>query len=130
LLLLLLLLLLPGVQLAGPQGSPYEGGWFNVELKFTKDFPGVQPQATFNTQIWHPNVEPFMGGVCMSLGKRDMSGRLTGVCSITRVLVGLQMLLASPNPYNPMEDECAWQMVYQPEASEEKARAWTRKYAM
>jgi ubiquitin-protein ligase len=121
------------VQLAGPQGSPYEGGWFNVELQFTKEFPGVQPNAKFKTRIWHPNVTPFGGYVCMNLGQGDQHfghGRPTGVRSITCVLVGLQMLLASPNPDNPAISECARQMLDDMQAYKAQARAWTQMYAM
>jgi ubiquitin-conjugating enzyme E2 N len=118
------------VQLAGPQGSPYEGGWFNVELKFTENFPGQQPLAKFKTKIWHPNVDSSWGHACVSLGKGVGYGRPGGVCSITCVLVGLQMLLASPNPDDAFNHECALQMRTEPQAFEAQARAWTRMHAM
>eukprot|EP00775_Hariotina_reticulata_P002030 gene2030-2352_t len=47
----------PVLQLAGPPGTPYEGGWFHVELVFTKNFPGSQPKAVFKTPIYHPNID-------------------------------------------------------------------------
>ncbi|WIA32432.1 hypothetical protein OEZ86_003254 [Tetradesmus obliquus] len=43
-------------QLAGPEGSPYQGGWFDVRLNFTAGFPGEQPLAKFIIEIWHPNM--------------------------------------------------------------------------
>lgn len=133
---MLLLLLLPllafwlplaAVQLAGPEGSPYEGGWFDVRLQFTPDFPGKQPRAYFKTEIWHPNVDqPPLGYVCMWLG----GGFRQDVCSVACVLVGLQTLLANPNPDSPVNYYCAQQMRKQPQEYEAKARSWTQKYAM
>jgi ubiquitin-protein ligase len=52
------------------------------------------------------------------------------VRSITCVLVGLQTLLASPNPRSSLNHAAAEQMDRVPSAFEAEARAWTRMYAM
>jgi ubiquitin-protein ligase len=120
-------------QLAGPEGSPYEGGWFDVCLEFTEYFPGQQPRAYFKTKIWHPNVSAGSRQyVCLAVGTYvpfDHPG-FQNVCSIACVLVGLQMLLSSPNPNNPLNGPCAAQMRKKPQQYEAKARSWTRQYAM
>lgn len=41
--------------IAGPEGSPYEGGVFPAELKFPKDYPLMPPSMKFLCDIWHPN---------------------------------------------------------------------------
>jgi ubiquitin-protein ligase len=55
---------------------------------------------------------------------------MTRVCSITCVLVGLQILLASPNPRSALNHDCAEQMIMTPQAFEAQARDWTRMHAM
>uniref|UniRef100_A0A383WJT8 UBC core domain-containing protein n=1 Tax=Tetradesmus obliquus TaxID=3088 RepID=A0A383WJT8_TETOB len=113
------------VKLAGPEGSPYEGGWFDVKLEFTQGFPGHQPQATFITKFWHPNVHYPGGDVCLVLGGMYEQD----VCSVACVLVGLQVLLAHPNPESPVNGECAEQMLQEPQQYHAQAKCWTLRHA-
>lgn len=39
----------------GPEGTPYEGGWYSAILKFPDDFPISPPVMTFKTEMFHPN---------------------------------------------------------------------------
>ena len=39
----------------GPEGTPFEGGIFEAELKFPKDYPLAPPTMRFVGEIWHPN---------------------------------------------------------------------------
>lgn len=39
----------------GPEGTPYEGGIFEAELKFPQDYPFAPPTMRFLGDIWHPN---------------------------------------------------------------------------
>ena len=49
----------------GPEGSPYEGGKFDVEITMTPSYPFVSPKCRFLTRIWHPNVDHKTGEVCL-----------------------------------------------------------------
>ena len=40
--------------LKGPQGTPYEGGTFELSLKCTSSYPLAPPKATFVTPVFHP----------------------------------------------------------------------------
>ncbi|WIA12300.1 hypothetical protein OEZ85_012356 [Tetradesmus obliquus] len=113
------------VKLACPEGSLYEGGCFDVKLEFTQGFPGHQPQATFITKIWHPNVHYPGGDVCLVLGGMYEQD----VCSVACVLVGLQVLLAHPNPESPVNGECAEQMLQEPQQYHAQAKYWTLRHA-
>lgn len=39
----------------GPEGTPFEGGIFEAELKFPQDYPLAPPTMRFIGDIWHPN---------------------------------------------------------------------------
>lgn len=110
------------MQLAGPPGTPYEGGWFAVQLRFPNDFPGSRPSIHFMTPIWHPNISRMDHRVCVDLGDN--------VRSVACILSALQMLLAHPNTGSPLNEECAKMMLRLPAVFEKTAKEMTQQYAM
>lgn len=40
----------------GTKGSPFEGGIFELEMKFPEDYPDNPPTLYFVSEFWHPNV--------------------------------------------------------------------------
>lgn len=40
----------------GPQGTPYEGGVYEVSIKIPNEYPFKPPVMKFITKIWHPNI--------------------------------------------------------------------------
>ncbi|KAF6263774.1 ubiquitin-conjugating enzyme/RWD-like protein [Scenedesmus sp. NREL 46B-D3] len=112
------------VKLSGPKGTPYSGGWFDVELRFPSNFPRDMPTGRFLTPIWHPNVGRF-GSICISQQRDD-----TGECAVECVLAALQMLLATPNPNSPLNSDCARQYKDEIKAYHDKAAAMTKQFAM
>ena len=49
--------------LAGPEGGPYQGGVFLVNLVIPADYPFRPPTVTFATRIYHPAVTG-KGDIC------------------------------------------------------------------
>ena len=50
----------------GPKGSPYEGGLFYFEMKFTNDYPNSPPiDVQMRTPIYHPNISSSNGHICV-----------------------------------------------------------------
>jgi ubiquitin-conjugating enzyme (huntingtin interacting protein 2) len=40
----------------GPKDTPYEGGYFQIDIVLTNEYPYKPPKMKFDTRIWHPNI--------------------------------------------------------------------------
>jgi len=110
--------------IAGPSGSPYEGGIFALSVDFPRDYPFKPPKVTFKTKIYHCNVND-KGGICVSILKHEWSPALT----IGKVLLSLSSLLDQPNPDDPLMSDIAKLYKENRKEHDRVARDWTRKYA-
>ncbi|CAG8465880.1 2748_t:CDS:2 [Paraglomus occultum] len=91
--------------IAGPEGTPYEGGIFSAILKFPTDYPLAPPTMKFTCEVFHPNVYPD-GLVCISILHppgddphmyESSSERWSPVQSVEKVLLSVVSMLAEPN---------------------------------
>lgn len=87
-------------EIAGPVGTPFEGGYFRVKLVLTKDFPSSPPRGYFLTRIYHPNVAAN-GDICVNTLKKDWKADL----GIAHVLAVIRCLLIVPFPESSLNDE-------------------------
>eukprot|EP01006_Ploeotia_vitrea_P066094 TRINITY_DN94326_c0_g1_i1.p1 TRINITY_DN94326_c0_g1~~TRINITY_DN94326_c0_g1_i1.p1 ORF type:complete len:149 (+),score=21.25 TRINITY_DN94326_c0_g1_i1:39-485(+) len=108
----------------GPEGSPYNGGLFFLNIHFPTDYPFKPPKLQFTTKIFHPNINSN-GGICLDILKDQWSPALT----ISKVLLSICSLLTDPNPDDPLVPEIAQMYKKDRKKFEETAQAWTRKYA-
>ena len=53
------------VVLAGPAGTPYEGGKFCFDIAF-ENYPFNPPALVFKTKLFHPNVDEE-GKICQQM---------------------------------------------------------------
>ena len=85
----------------GPTESPYSGGIFKLEIKFTEDYPFKPPKIRFLTKILHPNINSH-GSICLDILNKNWSP----VLNITKVLLSICSLLNDPNRgYDNSPDE-------------------------
>ena len=88
--------------ISGPDDSPWEGGMFSLQLKFSENYPSVPPLVRFTTPIFHPNV--FVDGlICLDIIKEKWSP----INTVSIVLTSIQSLLNDPNPNSPANPEAA-----------------------
>jgi len=85
--------------IAGPEGTPYEGGYFRVKFQFTEEFPAAPPQCTMLTKIFHPNVSKS-GEICVNTLKKDWKREY----GIAHILVTIKCLLIYPNAESALDE--------------------------
>lgn len=112
--------------LDGPSDTPYEGGKFELEITIPEQYPIKPPNVRFNTKIYHTNVSPQSGYICLDILKNQWSPAL----SIQKVILSVSSLMSEPNPDDPLHGDAArlWKSNH-PEYIA-NAKEWTEKYAM
>ena len=86
----------------GPEGSPYHGGVYFLNIHFPSDYPFKPPKIQFTTRIFHPNINAN-GSICLDILKETWSPALT----ISKVLLSISSLLTDPNPDDPLVPDIA-----------------------
>ena len=108
----------------GPTETPYEGGIFYLKMLFPADYPFKPPKITFNTKIYHPNINSN-GDICLDILKDQWSPAL----NVSKILLSICSLLADPNPNDPLSPEIAALYKFNNEKFIENARDFTLRYA-
>lgn len=111
--------------LAGPEGSPYEGGAFELDVRLPTRYPMEPPKVKFRTPIFHPNVGSG-GDICLDILQEQWSP----VLSLQKVLLSISSLLTDPNFSDPLDQAAA--TLYRKSRPEYDARCrdMTRRHAM
>ncbi|KAJ0396239.1 hypothetical protein P43SY_003262 [Pythium insidiosum] len=109
----------------GPEGTPYEGGVFYIEIVIPPQYPFEPPKMRFETKIWHPNISSQTGAICLDILKDQWSPALT----IKTALLSIQALLSAAEPKDPQDAEVARMYLEDPEQFANTARFWTESYA-
>ncbi|CAD6249692.1 unnamed protein product [Miscanthus lutarioriparius] len=83
------------VVVVGPRGSPYDGGVFAVRFKFPRHYPLKPPKVTFATKVYHPNIDPRSGLVCLDF-LTDNKHWWTPAWTVDKILLVIVSLLHEP----------------------------------
>jgi len=111
-------------QIFGPEGTPYQGGIFHLEINFPTEYPFKPPKIHFITKVYHPNINSA-GSICLDILKTQWSPALT----IGKVLISICSLLNDPNPDDPLTPSIASQYKKDRNLFNQTAMTWTLEYA-
>ncbi|CAK89714.1 unnamed protein product (macronuclear) [Paramecium tetraurelia] len=109
----------------GSPDTPYEGGYFQIDIVLTNDYPYKPPKMKFDTRIWHPNISSQTGAICLDILKDQWSPAL----SIRTALLSLQALFCDPQPDSPQDAVVANQYKSNKDLFVKTAKEWTLNYA-
>ena len=85
----------------GPEGTPYEGGWFIIDYEYDRaSTPFRPPKLKFLTPIYHPNISED-GKISLDILSYNWSPALT----MAKVIMSIMSLLNDPNADDPINLE-------------------------
>ncbi|XP_039250680.1 ubiquitin-conjugating enzyme E2 T-like [Styela clava] len=116
-------------QIIGSEGTPYYGGLFQLQVTVTDRYPFEPPKVIFQTPIYHPNIDNG-GRICLDSLKMPPQGAWKPSLNISSLLITIQLLMAEPNPDDPLMTDISSEFKCNRNLFNEKAKQWTRKYAM
>ncbi|KAG8237267.1 hypothetical protein J437_LFUL011297 [Ladona fulva] len=85
----------------GLEGTPYESGVFKLEIQLSETYPFEPPRVQFLTSVYHPNVDDS-GRICLDLLRMPPAGSWRPTYQLGSLLHSLRLLLAQPNPDDPI----------------------------
>jgi len=117
------------VYIEGPKDTFYEGGVFQLTMKFPDEYPMLPPELKFISDFWHPNVYKETGVVCISIlhppGDDEMSGEIAAerwmpTQTVTTILLSVISLLNAPNTSSPANVDASVEWRKDPELFKKK----------
>ena len=112
------------ISLCGPVDTPYAGGMFFLTADFTDDYPQKKPEVKFKNKIYHLNVSPSSGHICIST-LNEWKPKTPMVDVISAIFA----LFYDQNPKSPYSGEMAREYETNRAEFNKKAQEWTKKYA-
>lgn len=80
--------------ITGPEETDYKGGIFLLDIVIPKEYPFVPPTCRFKTKIYHPNIDPDNGSICLNI---LFQPNWNPSMNISNVLLTIMLLLHKPN---------------------------------
>ncbi|KPI96106.1 PREDICTED: ubiquitin-conjugating enzyme E2-22 kDa-like [Papilio xuthus] len=112
-------------RIRGPRQTPYQSGKFILRIVLDADYPASPPEVRFLTHVWHPNIHPCKGYICLDI----LAERWTPELSLRTMLLSIQALMSAPEPDDPLSLPVGLQCKNQPEEFRATAQFWTYIYA-
>ncbi|KAL3319697.1 ubiquitin-conjugating enzyme E2 S [Cichlidogyrus casuarinus] len=109
----------------GPKDTPFENGKFKIKLIFPPSYPFDPPKGYFLTKIFHPNVAPGSGEICVDTLKKDWQSTF----GVKHILLTIRCLLIEPNPASALNEEAGKLLLEQYEQYCDQARIFTEVHA-
>ena len=112
------------ITLIGPVDTAYAGGLFTLTADFPVAYPNEKPEVKFVNKIYHLNVSPSSGHICISI-----LNHYKPKTPIVDVISGIFSLFYNQNPDSPYDSKMAEEYRNNKGEFDKKAREWTAKFA-
>ncbi|KAH7325515.1 ubiquitin-conjugating enzyme/RWD-like protein [Rhizoctonia solani] len=109
---------------AGPEGTPFAGGYFHIHFSFPPTYPASPPSARMITKIFHPNVSRS-GEICVNTLKKDWKPTY----GLGHVLVTIKCLLIVPNAESALDEEAGKLLLEDWDEFCSRAKMWCSVHA-
>lgn len=116
------------ISIKGPKDSPFENGTFTLTAEFGEQFPFHPPIIKFVTPVYHPNID-LSGNICLNVLKMPSAGSYNPTHTLESLLLSIQLLLAVPNPQDPLRSDIAEVYKYNRDLYNQTAEEQTRIFA-
>lgn len=116
-------------QILGQEGSPFEGGVFQLEIQVPDRYPFDPPNVRFITPIYHPNIDTN-GRICLDTLKLPPKGTWRPCLNISTVLMMIRVLMTEPGKEDPLMTAIWQEYKYDYTTYVEKAKQWTHLHAV
>lgn len=112
----------------GPEGTPYEGGVFRIDIVIPEMYPNKPPMIKFVTKVYHPNIDKS-GQICLNILRSPPNGDWKPSLNLPKTILSVHSLLSEPNPNDPLNPEAGRLLTEDKEAFHAMAKEWTDKFA-
>jgi len=108
-----------------PDREPYNKGAFKISIEFPAEYPFKPPKITFNTKIYHPNIDE-KGQVCLPIIAPENWKPAT---KTDQVIASLLSLVQDPEPDHPLRAELAEEFTKDRRKFMKNAEDFVKKHA-
>lgn len=124
------------VYIEGPKDTPFEGGVFQLLMKFPPDYPMSPPELRFISDFWHPNVYKDTGIVCISILHPPVNDEMSGELpeerwrptqTVSTILLSVISLLSAPNFSSPANVDASVEWRKSPEEFKKRCEKLVQK---
>ncbi|CAJ1413948.1 unnamed protein product [Effrenium voratum] len=111
-----------GAVLRGPEGSPFEGHDFELELHFGDEYPFRPPAVRFTSprRIFHPNICRGTGGICLDIF--NDATLWSPAIGLEKLLMSVASLLSEPREEHGLNEEAVAMLRSDPAAFADAAK--------
>jgi ubiquitin-conjugating enzyme E2 T len=115
-------------QIRGPEGTPFEGGTWNLTVVVPDRYPFEPPKVQFETPIYHPNIDSG-GRICLDTLKMPPKGSWRPSVNLSTLLTTIRLLMATPNADDGLMPDITNLYKTNPKKFAERARQLTLLHA-